>query len=163
MERLSKCDYYLNIAEAVAKRSTCLRRKFGAVIVNHDSVVSTGYNGAPRGRENCCELGHCFRKEHNIPAGQRYELCRSVHAEANAIIEAPRSLMLGAVLYLVGIDAETNEVINHADSCSMCKRQIINAGIGMVVIRSNEDPGYKVIDVEDWIKHDDSLIIHEGY
>ena len=90
-QRMSKDKYYLNIADAVLDRSTCLRRKYGAIIVKNDEILSTGYNGAPRGRVNCSELGYCNREQLRIPSGQRYELCRSVHAEANAIISAARS------------------------------------------------------------------------
>ena len=90
MERRDKVNYYLDIAETVAKRSTCLRRRYGAVIVNNDQIISTGYVGAPRGRKNCCDLGECIRTKLEVPRGERYELCRSVHAEANAIINAPR-------------------------------------------------------------------------
>ena len=89
-QRMSKDKYYLNIADAVLDRSTCLRRKYGAIIVKNDEILSTGYNGAPRGRVNCSELGYCNREQLRIPSGQRYELCRSVHAEANAIISAAR-------------------------------------------------------------------------
>ena len=90
MERISKENYYLDIAQTVAERSTCLRRKFGAIIVKDDVIVSTGYNGAPRGRKNCNEINFCIREKLNIPRGERYEMCRSVHAEANAIIAAAR-------------------------------------------------------------------------
>ena len=127
--RTSKQNYYLDIADAVLERSTCLRRKYGAIIVRNDEIISTGYNGAPRGRRNCSDLGTCTRETLRIPSGERYELCRSVHAEANAIISASRQNMIGASLYLVGRDAATNELLSDAMSCSMCKRQIINAGI----------------------------------
>lgn len=163
-ERITKPNYYLAIAQTVAQRSTCLRRKFGAVIVNNDSIVSTGYNGAPRGRKNCTDIGECTRHKLNIPPGERYELCRSCHAEMNAIIHASRNDMDGATLYLVGVDAATGELFEHPDCCSMCKRMIINSGIIMVVIRDPSTTcGYKVICVEDWVKHDDSLELHEGY
>ena len=109
MERRDKTNYYLDIAETVAKRSTCLRRHYGAVIVNHDEIVSTGYAGAPRGRKNCSDLNRCVRTELGIPRGERYELCRSVHAEANAIISASREKMIGSTLYLVGSEASTGE------------------------------------------------------
>ena len=98
MSRVSKYNYYLDIAQTVAERSTCLRKKFGAIIVKDDVIVSTGYNGAPRGRKNCNDIGSCIRDELGIPRGERYELCRSVHAEANAIIAAARERMLGATL-----------------------------------------------------------------
>ena len=157
-KRTSKDDYYLGIADSVLARSTCLRRKYGAIIVREDEILSTGYNGAPRGRENCCDLGYCTREHLNIPAGERYELCRSVHAEANAIISASRRDMLGATLYLVGRDARTHELLPDAMSCAMCKKLIINSGIKKVVIRIGEEK-IKVVDVEDWIINDDSLFI----
>lgn len=109
-KRRDKINYYLDIAETVLERSTCLRRKFGAIIVKNDSIVSTGYVGAPRGRANCVDLGHCTREKLNVPKGQRYELCRSVHAEANAIIAASRAETLGATLYLACHDAKTGEL-----------------------------------------------------
>lgn len=156
MERRDKFNYYLDIAETVLERGTCLRRNYGAIIVRNDSIVSTGYVGAPRGRENCCDLGYCRREQLKIPRGERYELCRSVHAEANAIIAAPRTEMLGATLYLVGRDMQTGELIPNASSCAMCKRMIINAGIERVVIRNTPDT-YSIVLVSDWVKNDDSL------
>ena len=154
--RTSKEEYYLNIADAVLNRSTCLRRKYGAIIVRNDEIISTGYNGAPRGRVNCTELGHCTRDELGIPSGQRYELCRSVHAEANAIISAARRDMLGGTLYLVGRDAKTQELLVDTMPCSMCRRHIINAGITQVVVRTGEG-AYNVIHVRDWVANDESL------
>ena len=127
--RRSKENYYLDIAEAALERSTCLRRQFGAIIVRDDEIVATGYNGAPRGRRNCSDLGRCTRRELNIPAGERYELCRSVHAEANAIISAARRDMMGATLYLVGRDTATGGYYPETTPCAMCRRLIINAGI----------------------------------
>jgi dCMP deaminase len=156
--RTSKENYYLDIADSVLERSTCLRRMYGAIIVLNDEIISTGYNGAPRGRKNCSDLGRCAREELNIPSGERYELCRSVHAEANAIISAARRDMIGATLYLVGRDARTRELLPDAMSCAMCKKLIINSGIKKVVIRIGEDK-IKVVDVEDWIINDDSLFI----
>ncbi len=154
--RTSKQNYYLDIADSVLERSTCLRRKYGAIIVRNDEIISTGYNGAPRGRRNCSDLGHCTRESLRIPSGERYELCRSVHAEANAIISASRRDMIGASIYLVGRDARTGELLHDAMSCSMCKRQIINAGIDRVVIRTDETE-YITIPVSDWIENDDSI------
>ena len=156
MGRVSKENYYLDIAQTVSARGTCLRRKFGAIIVKNDSIVSTGYAGAPRGRLNCCDRGVCLRDQLNIPRGERYELCRSVHAEMNAIISAARRDTLGATLYLAGREAKNGELLHDATSCSMCRRVIINAGIDRVVIR-NTDSGYSVVHVEDWIREDDSL------
>ena len=162
MERVSKHNYYLDIAETVSERSTCLRRRFGAIIVKNDVIVSTGYNGAPRGRVNCNELGSCYRDALGIPKGERYELCRSVHAEANAIIAASRDQMLGATLYMCCTDPKTAEIIGGMNSCMMCKRQIINAGITKVIIR-NTKTDYTEVIVGDWIKDDDSLSGKFGY
>ena len=156
--RTTKQNYYLDIADAVLERSTCLRRKYGAIIVRSDEIISTGYNGAPRGRRNCSDLGGCTRETLKIPSGERYELCRSVHAEANAIISASRRDMLGATLYLVGRDARTNALLPDAMSCSMCKRQIINAGIETVVIRTGPNEAVS-IPVSDWIENDDSVFL----
>ena len=155
-QRTNKENYYLDIADAVLQRSTCLRRKYGAIIVLNDEIISTGYNGAPRGRRNCCDLGHCTRKSLNIPSGERYELCRSVHAEMNAIISAARSDMLGATLYLVGRDAVTGELTTDTTPCSMCRRHIINAGITKVVARISETEAITT-NVREWIYNDDSL------
>ena len=157
MARIDKANYYLDIAATVLERSTCLRRCYGAIIVNNDEIISSGYNGAPRGRKNCGDLGFCTREELNIPSGERYELCRSVHAEANAIISASRRDMLGATLYMACRDSRTGALLPGSTSCSMCRRQIINAGIRKVVIRDT-DTEYRVVDVErDWIEEDDSL------
>lgn len=155
-ERRSKINYYLDIAEAVTLRGTCLRKNFGAIIVKDDVIVSTGYNGAPRGRQNCCDLSFCLRDKMNIPRGERYELCRSVHAEANAIISAPRETMLGSDLYLVCIDSKTGGLVPGTTSCQMCKRLVINAGIERVIVRENKEE-YTIYNVSDWIENDDSL------
>lgn len=162
MDRRDKCNYYLDIAETVLERGTCLRRDYGAIIVKNDEIISTGYTGAPRGRKNCSDLGTCIRKKLNVPRGTHYELCRSVHAEANTIISAARNEMIGSTLYLVGKDAETREFVKNAFPCSMCKRLIINAGISKVVIRDTKND-YREIEVEDWIKNDDSLSGEMGY
>ena len=156
MRRIDKENYYLDIAETVLERSTCLRRCYGAILVKSDEIISTGYNGAPRGRRNCVDLNYCTREALNIPSGERYELCRSVHAEANAIISASRRDMVGGTLYLVGRDARTGELLGDATSCSMCRRLIINAGIARVVIRDTRTE-YRVVDVADWVREDDSL------
>ena len=139
--RIGKDQYYLNIAKEVARRGTCLRRNYGAVIVKNDEIISTGYTGAPRGFDNCCDLGVCKREELKIPSGERYELCRSVHAEANAIISASRKDMIGSTLYLVGLDAKTGEIVSgtQADCCKMCIRMVINAGIEKVVIANGDN------------------------
>lgn len=162
LERRDRENYYLDIAQAVLGRGTCLRRNFGAILVKHDQILSTGYAGAPRGRQNCCDLGTCLREKMHIPRGERYELCRSVHAEANAIINAARSDMIGSTLYLVGRDATTGELIPDASPCSMCKRLIINAGISRVVIRNTPDD-FTAIYVQDWIENDTSLEGELGY
>lgn len=156
MGRIDKENYYLDIAETVLKRATCLRRCYGAILVKNDEIIATGYNGAPRGRENCVDLGLCTREAMHIPSGQRYELCRSVHAEANAIISAARSETLGATLYMACADPATGVLIPGATSCSMCRRLIINAGIVQVVIRDTKTD-YSVVQVEDWIQEDDTL------
>lgn len=161
-DRVSKNNYYLDIAQTVAERSTCLRKSFGAIIVKNDTILSTGYNGAPRGRKNCSDLCSCKRDELNIPRGERYELCRSVHAEANAIISAPRDQMLNSTLYLSCIDSKTGELVPSTCCCMMCKKLVINAGIKNVVIRDDESE-YRVLDVEDWIENDDSLNGEFGY
>ncbi len=162
MNRVDKTNYYLDIAETVIERGTCLRRNFGAIIVKNDEIVSTGYVGAPRGRKNCSDLGYCTREKLQIPRGERYELCRSVHAEANAIISAARRDMLGATLYLVGKDAKTGELVPNACCCAMCKRMVINAGIEKVIVR-NTPTEYTVYDVNGWIEQDDSLDGTLGY
>ena len=158
MQRIDKENYYLDIAQTVMERSTCLRRWYGAIIVRNDEIVATGYNGAPRGRANCSELGTCIREQMQVPRGQRYELCRSVHAEANAIISASRNECIGATLYLAGRDAATGRLLPDATSCSMCRRIIINAGIARVVIRRTETE-YSVVDVQEWIDNDDSILL----
>lgn len=162
MERVSKHNYYLDIAQTVAERATCLRKKYGAIIVKNDTIVSTGYNGAPRGRKNCTDLGFCMRDKLNIPRGERYEMCRSVHSEANAIIAASREQMLGSTLYMAGVDAKTGELVADACSCMMCKRMIINAGISTVIIRTGADT-FNIVDVQSWIDDDDSLSGKFGY
>lgn len=162
MERRDKVNYYLDIAQTVAKRGTCLRRNFGAIIVKNDEIISTGYTGSPRGRKNCSDLGFCRREQLNVPRGTRYELCRSVHAEANCIISASRRDMIDSTLYLVGIDAKTKELVKDANSCSMCKRLIINAGIDKIVIRDTLDD-YRIIYVNSWVEDDDSLSEQIGY
>ena len=138
MERISKENYYLNIAQTVLERATCLRRVFGAIIVKNDEIISTGYNGAPRGRRNCVDMG------------------RSVHAEANAIISAARRDMVGGTLYLVGRNAQTGELLHDATSCAMCRRLVINAGLSKVVIRNTETE-YSVVDVQDWVDLEDDV------
>ena len=162
MTRRDKINYYLDLADVVSKRCTCLRRHYGAVIVKNDEVISTGYVGAPRGRKNCTDLEYCIRQKKNIPRGERYELCRSVHAEANAIISAEREKMIGSTLYLSGREVSTGDYISNSNSCSMCKRMIINAGIQSVIVRDSKDE-YRVINVQEWIDNDESLDGEFGY
>lgn len=163
MGRISKENYYLDIAETVLRRATCLRRVYGAIIVKNDEIISTGYNGAPRGRQNCVDMGFCTREAMKIPSGERYELCRSVHAEANAIISAARHEMLGATLYLCGRNLPNMEYVQNPCCCSMCKRMVINAGIEKVIVRLN-DTEYREFDVQsEWVDVDASLEIEGGY
>lgn len=132
MARISKSEYYLNIAEAVSKRSTCARRNYGAVLVKNDEIISTGYNGAPRGEENCCDTGKCKREELKVPKGERYELCVAVHAEQNCIISAGRRDMLGGDLYIVGLEADGSGYAS-GEPCLICRKLIKNAGIAHVI------------------------------
>ena len=154
MARISKENYYLDIAETVLERATCLRRVYGAIIVKNDEIISTGYNGAPRGRANCVDMGYCTREMMKVPRGERYELCRAVHAEANAIISASRRDMVGGTIYLVGRNAQTGELLSDATSCMMCRRMVINAGLEKVVIRRTETE-FVVVDVQEWVNEDD--------
>lgn len=162
MERRDKRNYYLDIAQTVAERGTCLRRNYGAIIVKNDEIISTGYVGAPRGRKNCSDLGVCIRQKMQIPRGERYEMCRSVHAEANAIISASRNELIGSTLYLVGLEMSNGEIVKDSCCCSMCKRMVINAGIKEVVIRDTKED-FRVIAVQDWIDNDESLDGTMGY
>ena len=157
MSRISKENYYLDIAETVLERATCLRRVYGAIIVKHDEIISTGYNGAPRGRANCTDMGYCSREAMKVPRGERYELCRSVHAEANAIISASRRDMVGGTIYLVGRDARTGALLSDATSCSMCRRLVITSGLEKIVIRKTETE-FEVVNVSDWVEEDDLLV-----
>lgn len=162
MSRRDKNNYYLDIAQAISARGTCIRRNFGAIIVKNDEIISTGYVGAPRGRENCCDIGFCIREKLNIPRGERYEMCRSVHAEANAIISAPRDKMIGSTLFLVCLDYKTKELVAGTSSCSMCKRLVINAGIDNVIVRDTFDE-YRTINVTEWVLNDESIQGTYGY
>lgn len=162
MERRDKHNYYLDLAEVVSQRGTCLRKKYGAVIVKNDEVISTGYVGAPRGRKNCSDLGFCLREKLKIPRGERYELCRSVHAEANAIISASRNELIGSSLYLTGIEVSTGKYVENSSCCSMCKRMVINAGIEKVFVRDTKD-SFREISVSKWIEEDESLEGTFGY
>jgi len=157
VKRKAKDQYYLDIADTVLERSTCLRRRYGAIIVSNDEIVSTGYNGAPRGRQNCLDINYCTRETLKIPAGERHELCRAVHAEMNAIISAARRDMIGATLYLSGRDAKSGDIID-AFPCTMCRRNIINSGISRVVCKTGpDDADFATYLTDDWIENDDSL------
>lgn len=162
MDRVSKINYYLDIAQTVSERSTCLRKCYGAIIVKNDTIISTGYNGAPRGRKNCSDIGRCTREELNIPRGERYEMCRSVHSEANAIIAAPRDQMLSSDLYMCCTEPGTGKVIGGICCCMMCKRLVLNAGISRVIVREDAE-NYTVFNTSDWIENDDSLEGKFGY
>ena len=162
MARRANSSNYREFAAAVPGRGTCLRRNVGAVIVKNDSIISTGYVGAPRGRANCNELRYCPREKLQVPRGDRYELCRSVHAEQNASINASRSEMLGATLYLVGLE-NNGGYVEAAAPCSLCKRMIINAGIDRVIVRETRDT-YRTFEVdEEWVAHDESIEGIKGY
>ncbi len=157
VNRIDKVNYYLNIAKSVADRSTCLRKKSGAVIVNNDEIIATGYSGAPRGRENCIDLGFCSKKKYFPDVRHAgYDACRSVHAEQNAIISGARKDMIGGSLYLVQYRTESGNYEENPGCCQMCRKMIINSGIKKVFVRIN-DSEYQEIDVEEWIKHDDLL------
>ena len=162
MKRIDENKYYLDIAEVTLERATCLRKKWGAVIVKNDEIISTGYNGSPRGRKNCDDLGYCMREKLNIPRGERYELCRSVHAEQNAIISAPRKDMIDAILYIVGINSSDGSYVSNSMPCAMCKRVIINSGIKKIIIRDTKTK-YREITVDELIDNDDSLSGVFGY
>ena len=162
MGRIDKINYYLNMAEATLERGTCLRRSFGAVLVKNDEIIATGYNGAPRGRQNCSDLGYCLREKLEVPRGERYELCRSVHAEQNVIISAERNDMIGSTLYLVGKNLADGEYVANARPCALCKRMIINAGIKDIVIR-NTKTEYEIIDANEFVENDETLEGKTGY
>lgn len=156
-ERRDKINYYLDIAEAVAGRATCLRKKYGSVIVNKDQIISTGYAGAPRGRINCCDLGYCTKKKY-LPETRHsgYDYCRAVHSEQNAMISASRDEMIGGYLYLVGYRTDSHEYEKGASPCLLCRKMIINAGIKKVYVRVDKDV-YKEINVDEWVKNDELL------
>lgn len=152
--RVSKIDTYLNCAEVFAYRSTCIKRKYGAVIVKDDVVISTGYNGAPRGFANCCDLGKCPRIERDMHQGDGYGICRAVHAEANALLNCSRQQTIGADLYLTGVNPKDNS-IHKAKPCPLCARTIIQAGINNVYLRVGDGPdNYEVVAAKDleWVQ-----------
>ena len=151
VERIDKINYYLDIAETVSERSTCLDSNYGAIIVKNDEVISTGYNGAPRGIKSCIEHGKCMRK--STKRGEGYLSCSSVHAEQNTIISAKRENMIGSTLYLVGKKVESKEYVKNPEPCIICKRMIINAGISKVIVRTYKTT-YREINVSDWSESD---------
>ena len=161
-ERTDKINYYLDIAETVIERGTCIRRNYGAIIVKNDEIISTGYVGAPRGRKNCCDIKTCIREKLKVPRGERYELCRSVHAEQNAIISASRKDMIDATMYLVGKNYTDGSYVEKSNPCSLCKRMIINAGIKDIYIRDSKEE-YRHINVQEFIDNDESLEGIKGY
>lgn len=150
-DRIDKVNYYLDIAETVAERSTCLDSNYGAIIVKNDEVISTGYNGAPRGIKSCIEYGRCMRKTNK--RGEGYLSCSSVHAEQNAIISANRKDMIGSTLYLAGKKVESKEYVKNPEPCIICKRMIINAGISKIFVRTYKHT-FKEIDVNSWTEQD---------
>lgn len=162
MKRIDKINYYLDLAETTAERGTCIRRNRGAIIVKNDEVISTGYVGAPRGRKNCCDINECMRESLNVPRGEKYELCRSVHAEQNAIISAERNKMIDSTLFLVGKEYKTKKYIKNEGPCALCIRMIINAGIKDIYIRDSKDK-YRHILVKDYVENDETLEGIKGY
>lgn len=149
--RPTKDEYYLNIAREIARRATCLRGKIGAVIVKNDVIIATGYVGAPRKTKDCLERGECLRDKLNIPHGQNYELCRSVHAEQNCLLNAARAgvSLLGGNMYMWGEDREGRPI--NGLPCFICKKMIINAGLKRFIGNTN-DGSYKIFEVQDWVK-----------
>jgi dCMP deaminase len=151
IQRPSKDEYYLNIAREVAQRSACFRVKIGAVILRGDQIVSTGYIGAPRGTKDSLERGFCLRDKLKIPHGRNYELCRSVHAEQNCIINAARAgvSIFGGDMYIYS-ERQTGEKFNSLP-CFICKKMIINAGLERIIC-STEDGKFRIFNVKDWVK-----------
>lgn len=156
-KRVDKINYYLDIAETVAERGTCLRKDYGCIIVKNDEIISTGYSGAPRGRINCIDLGYCMKKKiyPDVHHGG-HDACRSVHAEQNAIISAARKDMLDSTMFLVGRRKDNKKYEEGAMSCQMCRKMIINAGIKKVIVRISKTKYIKV-NVQEWIDNDDLL------
>jgi dCMP deaminase len=152
MSRINKNDYYLGIALAVSKRSNCLKRRYGCVIVKNDEIIATGYNGSPRGLNNCCDLGFCKRldKEHN--SGD-YSDCNSVHAEQNAMLSVSRKDMIGSTMYLAGEEMYNNGTwyenlfheIKNCEPCPICARMIVNSGIKKVINSKGEVDLFKLL------------------
>ncbi|MEA5050501.1 MAG: cytidine deaminase [Oscillospiraceae bacterium] len=157
MERRDKINHYLDIAETVSRRGTCLKANYGAIIVKNDEIISTGYTGAPRGRRNCTDLGYCRLDRHAGEHGRHAGLCRAVHAEANAIVSCARRDVIGGTLYLAGLSASTGDYEAEPDCCTLCRMLIINAGVRTVFIRTSRNE-YRVVDVDaEWVANDDTL------
>ena len=151
--RPSKNEYYLNIAKEVAKRSTCMSVKIGSIVVKDDQIVATGYNGAPRKVRDCYEIGICLRRKFGILSGRNYEICRSVHAEQNSIINAARAgiSLLGGTMYLVSFRVVDNEeTLVDAYPCFICKKMLINAGLEKL-IGMTKDGKYREYYIKDWV------------
>lgn len=157
MDRVSKINYYLDIAETISERGTCTRKNYGCIIVKNDEIIATGYTGAPRGRKNCIDLGYCVKKK-MFPDTHHggYDACRSVHAEQNAMLSASRKDMIDATLFLVGVRKDDGSYEEGASPCQMCRKLIINSGIKEVYIRIDKQ-NYEKIDVSSWIDNDDLL------
>lgn len=156
IKKIDKDNYYMKIAESVAIKSTCLCISFGCVIVKNDQIISTGYVGAPRKTKDCIDLGFCIRRKKNIKSGTGYEMCRSVHAEMNAIINAARagvSLLDGDMFLYTAKKVDGNKLIPvKAYPCLLCKKMIINAGISKF-IGNNEDGSLSIYNIQDWVKN----------
>lgn len=140
--RPSPIEYYIGIAKATAQRSTCLRKLYGAVLVKNDEIIATGYNGAVRSEQNCCDKGECWRQKHNIPSGEQYEKCVGVHAEMNALLSAARKDTLDSTLYLYGYDLEKQEEILKPEPCSICSKLLLNAGVRRWLTASDYKGGH---------------------
>ncbi len=140
-------EYFIEIAKVVSSRSTCLRRRYGAVIVKDNVIISTGYNGAPRGSLNCVDTRRCRRKELNVPAGERYELCEAVHAEQNAIINGSPERMKDSTIYIAGFEEDCSAA--EGRPCLLCKRMIRNARIQQVVYLSKDGGLVRVEDLRE--------------
>jgi len=153
LQRISKFNTYLNVAETFAYRSTCIKRKYGAVIVKDDTVISTGYNGSPRGFDNCCDIGDCPRIKLDMHQGEGYGICRAIHAEQNALLNCSKTQTLGADLYLAGVNPKDNTV-HKAKPCPICARLIIQAGIEKVIMRTGEkEDEYIIIPAKELVWH----------
>lgn len=154
LERPNKDQYYLNIAKVVSTRSTCLKVQTGSIIVKEDQIIATGYVGAPRLTKSSIEHNFCLREKLKIQSGTQYELCRSVHAEQNAIINAARAgvSLIGGDIFIYGELRKSGEIIN-AFPCFICKKMIINAGLNRVIISSKDkDKDLMIFYIDDWVK-----------